>query len=128
MGAEDEKPLPECNDADARDIAEKWNVVPAAGGSVFSVDLLLEELARRVAELMARDRRTFFQTLYRLDVSEEKVNQSFRTALPKDQPRRLARLILEREIQKARSRQAHAAAQQAPEKPSSTSVKKLDDK
>jgi|GEM_PF-1596927 len=111
MSKDGESPLPECHGDDVQEIATKWSLATTPD-KTLTLDELLEELARRVAILLARDRRAFFQSLYRLDVSEEKTQHVFRSVALHDQPRQLARLVLEREIAKARTRRMYSAPQQ----------------
>jgi hypothetical protein len=101
-----------CADDEAGEIAEKWGLLPMGSTAPYPADELLEELARRVAVLLDRNRAAFLQSLYRLDVSEEKSRRVFAAVPPGEQPRALARLILQREIEKARTRKAYAASQQ----------------
>jgi hypothetical protein len=49
--------------------------------------------------------------LYRLDVSESKVNKAFNSPDPSKIARELSCLILEREIQKAESRRKYSTSQ-----------------
>lgn len=63
------------------------------------VQVLIELLTNRPERLMA--------ILYRIDVSEEAVNQIFSTYLPPDVPDALAELIIDRQLQKAETRQRY---------------------
>lgn len=63
------------------------------------VQVLIELLTNRPERLMA--------ILYRIDVREEAVNRIFSTYLPPDVPDALAELIIDRQLQKAESRQRY---------------------
>jgi hypothetical protein len=81
-------------------VAEKWQLAHAA----LSFEEILKALTPKVEALLTTDRRKLFQAFYRLDVDEARVERVFRTRAPHEQARALAELILERELQKARTR------------------------
>ena len=65
---------------------------------------LIEEL---VTELVNHDFERLLLMLYRLDVSEQKVKQAIDTAGPTNASRNIAKLILDREKEKAVSREQY---------------------
>lgn len=69
-----------------------------------TLDTIREALADRIIELLNRNPEKLMMVLYRIDVSEPKVNEIFRTAIPPDIPELLADLIIERQIAKAETR------------------------
>ena len=95
--------------ADLIEISEKWGLTLTRADSTLTTDDLwaqvIEELARRVELLMDRDARKFSNDLYRLDVSEARIKQVMRGG--GDVFSGLARIILERELQKARTRREY---------------------
>ena len=62
-------------------------------------------LAERVNELILNDFQKLISILYRLDVSEEKLKQLLKETLPTDAGIIITDLIIERQIQKIKSRQ-----------------------
>ncbi|NQW29895.1 MAG: hypothetical protein HQ472_05225 [Ignavibacteria bacterium] len=81
-----------------------------AEGEIVNTDTyerIRAELVSRIIELLNTNVEKLFAVLYRIDVTEEKVNEVFNKALPPDVPDMLADLIMERQIQKARSRKEH---------------------
>lgn len=62
---------------------------------------LLQKLSDRVAVLVGQGAEAFFQLMYRLDISERKLNDAIGAP---DVAERIARLIYDRQLQKVRSR------------------------
>ncbi len=68
----------------------------------ISEEQILTQLEYRVAKLLSGNPESFFQLMYRLDVSEKRLNETIYTA---DRPSSaIARLIYDRQLQKIRSR------------------------
>lgn len=63
--------------------------------------IIKEFLSKRIAELMIKNQERFFNTLYRIDVKENKVAQVLNTS--KNPPDDLADLIIERQIQRLKT-------------------------
>ena len=61
-------------------------------------------LIRRIEELMARDLEKLMWILYRIDVSEKKVREALEIHSSMDYAQALADLIIERQVEKAKSR------------------------
>jgi hypothetical protein len=90
-------------------ISQKWQLAPGQSWAD-----IVNELATRVLEKLARDRRGFLNDLYRLDVSEKSlavVLQSLDSELT--QARKIAELILRREIAKAKTRAEYEKRQKS---------------
>lgn len=64
-----------------------------------------KELVDRIIRLLNTNPEKLMSILYRIDVSEARVNEIFSTALPPDVPEMLAELIIERQMAKAKTRQ-----------------------
>lgn len=69
-----------------------------------TLEHLRRRLALRLAEMLHSERDLLFSTLYRIDVSESSVVNVMRNALPGEIPALLADLIIERQIQKVKTR------------------------
>jgi hypothetical protein len=82
-------------------IAHTWQLDLVPGISEADV---LAALARRVTILLSRDAETFFQTMYRLDISEARLNQALYSENPAVS---IASLIWDRQWEKARSRKQY---------------------
>jgi hypothetical protein len=65
---------------------------------------LLRLLADKLITIIEKGPKAFFQLMYRLDISERKLNATFGD---KDVATKIARLVYERQLQKAASRKAH---------------------
>jgi len=76
---------------------------------VLSEDTILKLLADRVVLVLERGPDTFFQLMYRLDISEKKLNAIL---LEDDVAMKIARLIYDRQLQKIQSRMAHRKMQE----------------
>jgi len=67
-----------------------------------SEEEILHQLAKRAAQLIESGPENFFQLMYRLDISEKKLNAVIRD---EDVAGKIARLIYERQLQKIKSRE-----------------------
>ncbi|MCD6064834.1 MAG: hypothetical protein K0R82_2745 [Flavipsychrobacter sp.] len=65
---------------------------------------ILSHLAQKIAVLLRAGNGSFFQIMYRLDVSEKKLSAVIDDA---DAPYKIARLVYDRQLEKYRSRQQH---------------------
>lgn len=65
---------------------------------------ILAALSQKITLLLSREPETFFQIMYRLDIPEAKLNQALYATNPPDA---IARLIWQRQWEKARSRKDH---------------------
>jgi len=61
-------------------------------------------LVERIIQLLNTNPERLMAILYRIDVSEARVNEIFSTALPPDMPERIADLVIERQLAKAETR------------------------
>ncbi|HXS37180.1 MAG TPA: hypothetical protein VN721_10800 [Flavipsychrobacter sp.] len=71
---------------------------------IISEEAILKQLANRVIELLEKGPEEFFQLMYRLDISEKKLNAVMNE---EDVAYRIARLIYDRQLQKIQSRKAN---------------------
>lgn len=67
----------------------------------LSEETILRLLAERIVIILERGAETFFQLMYRLDISEKKLNAALQED---DVPIKIARLIYDRQLQKIKSR------------------------
>lgn len=67
----------------------------------LSEETILRLLAERIVVILERGAETFFQLMYRLDISEKKLNAVLQQD---DVPMKIARLIYDRQLQKIKSR------------------------
>lgn len=86
----------------AFDLAETNDATPEA-----RLEHLRRLLVERIVELLNRNPEKLMSILYRIDVSEQRVNQIMTTSFPTEVPIHLADLIIERQLAKARSRAEH---------------------
>lgn len=70
----------------------------------LSEEAVLRLLADRIITIMARGAEVFYQLMYRLDVSEKKLNAVLQD---NDVPLKVARLVYDRQLQKVKSRHEH---------------------
>jgi aspartate/glutamate racemase len=68
---------------------------------MLSEEAILRLLAQRIVIVLERGAETFFQLMYRLDISEKKLNA---VLADDDVPGKIARLIYDRQLQKIKSR------------------------
>ena len=67
----------------------------------LSEEALLQLLADRIVTILERGPETFFQLMYRLDISEKKLNA---VLAGENVPAKIARLVYARQVQKIKSR------------------------
>ena len=80
-------------------LQENWGLeIP----DIISEATILQKLAERVVQLIGNNSEEFFQLMYRLDISELKLNAALHGP---DAPADIARLIYDRQIQKIYSRE-----------------------
>lgn len=65
---------------------------------------ILAALSQKIIVLLSREPETFFQIMYRLDIPEARLNQALYATNPPDA---VARLIWQRQWEKAQSRKEH---------------------
>lgn len=70
----------------------------------LSEEAILKLLADRIVTILERGPETFFQLMYRLDISEKKLNAVMQD---EDVAAKIARLIYDRQLQKIQSRIAN---------------------
>lgn len=70
----------------------------------LSEETILKLLADRIVKVLERGPETFFQLMYRLDISEKKLNAVLQDD---DVAHKIARLIYDRQLQKIQSRLAN---------------------
>src|SRR4051812_36891481 len=78
----------------------------------LSEEAILKLLADRVVTILERGPETFFQLMYRIDISEKKLNAVLQEA---DVAHQVARLIYNRQLQKIQSRLANKATRKSDE-------------
>jgi hypothetical protein len=81
-----------------RELQPEWGLQLT---SEFTEAEILLALAHRIAQIIAQGPDAFFTLMYRLDISEGKLRRVMHDI---DAPDKIARLILERQLQKVRSR------------------------
>lgn len=86
----------------AFDLAEVDEVLPEA-----RLEHLRRLLVERIVELLNRNPEKLMSILYRIDVSELRVNEIMKKSFPTEVPLHLADLIIDRQLAKARSRAEH---------------------
>lgn len=84
-------------------LQQEWGI--DASGMV-SEETILRLLEARVSAILAQGAEPFYRLMYRLDISERKINVLHGEP---DAPAKIARLIYERQLQKIQSRRAHRA-------------------
>ena len=70
----------------------------------LSEEELLHLLSEKLANVIAQGPDAFYQLMYRLDISEKKLNAVLGD---EDVPMKVARLVYDRQLQKVKSRQEH---------------------
>jgi aspartate/glutamate racemase len=79
-------------------LQQEWQITLT---SDISEEALLQLLANRIVMILEQGAETFFQLMYRLDISEKKLN----AVLGDDNvPQKIARLVYDRQLQKIQSR------------------------
>jgi aspartate/glutamate racemase len=90
----------------AQALQQDWDIsLPDA----LSEEAILKLLADRVVLILERGAETFFQLMYRLDISEKKLNAVLEDD---DVAAKIARLIYDRQLQKIKSRHEHRMKQE----------------
>lgn len=84
------------------DLAEVQDATPEA-----RLEHLRRLLVERIVDLLSRNPEKLMSILYRIDVSERRVNEIMTKSFPTEVPLHLADLIIERQLAKARSRAEH---------------------
>lgn len=74
------------------------NTWDLTGTPLVSKEVILQQLEARISEMIVRQPEQFFQLMYRLDISEQKVQQALFD--PENGIRQIALLIYERQLQK----------------------------
>ena len=82
-------------------LKDDWELVLP---DTLSEDAILKLLADRVVKILEQGPETFFQLMYRLDISEKKLNAILHDPHVAD---KIARLIYDRQLQKIQSRHVH---------------------
>jgi len=80
---------------------KEWGI---ALPEIISEGTILQALEQAVVSQLQKRPESFFQLMYRLDISEQKVNAAMQTD---NAPARIARLIYDRQLQKIQSRQQY---------------------
>ncbi|HBB26303.1 MAG TPA: hypothetical protein DCZ59_08565 [Bacteroidetes bacterium] len=89
----------------AFDLAEVEDALPEV-----RLEHIRRLLVERIVELLNRNPEKLMSILYRIDVSERRVNEIMTKSFPTEVPLHLADLIIERQLAKARSRAEHKDA------------------
>lgn len=93
-----------------RALAQNWALVPAdENAENWSKEELLRALASRVRHYLENDFHKLMNALYRLDISEEKYHAAMALPTLDQSAAALAESILEREIQKMRTRKNYGS-------------------
>ncbi len=87
-----------------------WGVVLA---DTITKEELLLLLAKRLGELIDKSPEEFFQLMYRLDISEQKLHQAMSGVIATEE---IANMIYDRQVQKYKSRQYHRNAKNSKDK------------
>ena len=74
---------------------------------IESEELLILELSQYIQELIDTDFSKLVNTLYRIDVSETKIKKALQNCQPQESNKVIARLIIEREKQKIKTREEY---------------------
>jgi aspartate/glutamate racemase len=90
----------------AQALQQHWDLVLPDS---LSEEAILKLLADRVVLILERGAETFFQLMYRLDISEKKLNAVLDDD---DVAAKIARLIYDRQLQKIKSRHEHRMKQE----------------
>lgn len=88
------------NDHELLDILSKDFGLQTPG--IVSREAILQSLQKAVSELLQKNPEYFFQLMYRLDISEEKLLSALHQ--PENGVEKIAELIYERQLQKIQSR------------------------
>lgn len=94
----------------AQGLQQEWGI---AIPDIISEETILEQLQLKVVQIIERGPEAFFQLMYRLDISERKLQDAM--YFSKNPSASIARLIYVRQWQKIRSRAAHRNSGDKPE-------------
>lgn len=97
----------------AERIAIAFDVDSALASGNTPLEQLRQFLIERIIYMLNTNPEKLMSILYRVDVSEQKVNAIFKTLLPPDMPDALADLLIERQLAKAESRAQYRNQQDA---------------
>lgn len=90
------------------ELVRTWQITPHQNlNELATSDQLLDALKERLAELLTHDMQKLLTAMYRLDVSEKKFEQAMNLSGIDEISKGLAQAVLDREVQRLRSRQAH---------------------
>ena len=85
----------------AEALQQQWDIqLP----NIISEENILKQLTNRVIYFLEKGPESFFQLMYRLDISEKKLNGVMNE---EDVAAKIARLIYDRQLQKIQSRQTN---------------------
>ena len=94
------------------ELVRTWQIRPTQSqGELAQADQLLGALKERIVELLSHDMQTLVTAMYRLDISEKKFEQSMSLSGFDRIAESLAQTVLERELQRFRSRQSYRQQQ-----------------
>jgi hypothetical protein len=93
--------------ADAVPQLEKHFGVSIPEGAALTREYVEKLLTEHLVYMLHEEMEKLLQALYRIDVNERKVKDAFAQNNPKAIAPELARLIIDRELQKAESRRTH---------------------
>jgi len=85
----------------AIELRKEWGLEAT---ELISEEAILHLLALKIAEIINQGPGTFYQLMYRLDISERKLNELHGS---ENAAEKIARLIYDRQLEKVRSRQAN---------------------
>jgi hypothetical protein len=91
----------------AKEMLEKHLDVHVAEKNIVSREALIGWLSAHIVYMLQHEMEKLLQLLYRIDVNEKKVKEAFAQSNPAMIAPTIAVLILDRELQKAKSRLAH---------------------
>lgn len=80
-------------------LQKEWGLIDTG---LYTEQQILEQLALKLASIVAQGPDAFFQLMYRLDISEKKLVDSMHD---KDVALKIAKLVYDRQLQKQRSRE-----------------------
>ena len=86
-----------------QEFAELEQIEGMIRSKTFTRAEILQELEAKVSELLTKSGETFFQLMYRLDISEKKLSDALKD--PDNGVMRIALLIYERQTEKASFRE-----------------------
>jgi len=97
------------------ELVRTWQIGPTQSqGELVEAAQLLGALKERIVDLLGHDMQTLVTAMYRLDISERKFEQAMSLSGFDRIAEALARTVLERELQRIRSRQSYEQQQPKP--------------